>query len=76
MSIGDVTGTITIEAVDGGGLTPTPRVSFSPVGNITSGWLDKHAPYIHQQIEHEQARVRRGVSSDAPTTDTTPRRRR
>ena len=62
MALGDPTGCITIEALDSGGLSPYPRITFSPVGNITSGWLDKHGPLIQRAVEQEQARIRHSLT--------------
>jgi hypothetical protein len=80
MAIGDVVGTMTIEAVDGGGLAPYPRVSFAPVGLITSGWFDRYVPVFEREVEKAQSAVRnQRVSRVAPedaVSAAAPRRRR
>ena len=74
--VGEVVGTMTIEAVESGALTPWPRVSFSPVGKITSGWLDKHSLLLQREADKAHAANRLGVSSVAPESAVASPRRR
>ncbi len=73
MSIGDSLGSVTVEMIDNGQDVPIPRVTCAPIGRITSGWFDRHTPYIEQEIEKAQARARFAVVRPPPPT--APRRR-
>lgn len=62
-------GRMTIELYDHGALTPTPVVTFDPVGRFTPGLLDQHMMHFCQQIQIAHA-AERNATRNATMTQT------